>query len=882
MRFFVRFIFVIIVLLLAGRNSYATHARAGEILFKQISLYTYEIEVIYYTESTSLANRDNVDIYFGDNTVQNVTLSYREQLKNSTFLNKYKTSHTYPGPGTYVIEFLDPNRIADIKNMDNSVNTPFYVETQLNINPFMGNNRSPILLQPPIDFAEINEIYVHNPNAYDPDGDSLVFSLIPPKQGKGTNVDNYSVPKGVRNGFKINSQSGEIIWDYPDIIGIFNIAILVEEYRHKKRIGYIIRDMQIIVKEGQNHTPVITPIDDICIEAGHKLTIPVHAYDIDVSDTITLTGNGGPFMQKPNPAIATPNPAQHIGDVYSTFSWDVSCEHIRKSPYMVVFKATDNHRLSPLADLEYFMIKVVGPAPNSLQTKVTTKGIQLSWLPPDTCSANPKAYYIYRKVDSSYWDTSKCETGVPSYTHFKLIDTTIGYKNTSYFDDNHGKGLIPGVEYCYRVTAIYLNDGNYEITEGYASNEVCAKLRKDVPVITHADVRKTDKSTGKIFIDWVKPVELDTNAYFPPYKYNILQSDNANLKNSKLLKTYIANSFYDLKAISLTDSFLDSENKPYSYKIEFYSTDSGSDYFVGTSQVASSIFLKLTPTHESIILDWEENVPWANDQYVIYRLNDVTNQYDSIDYTTSNTYKDINLVNGKTYCYKIQSQGYYSSTAGYINPILNFSEEACSFPIDTIKPCPPELKATAFCDPKNTLLNWQYYADSSCKSDIGSFRIYFSKQLTHDYVLIKELNNINQRSYLDNRSELSYSLAGSYVITAVDTFNNESRYSNEVYVDNCPVYILPNVFTPNNDGVNDTFHPLEGARFVEKINLTIYNRWGEDVFKTNDPYIRWDGKDQKKHKDCSNGVYFYNCEIFEIYLEGTKPRAIHGTITIFR
>jgi len=881
MRYFVRFVFLVIILL-TGRNSYATHARAGEIIFRQISLYTYEIEVIYYTDSRSLANRDNIDIIFGDNTIQNVLLSYRIQLPNYTYYNSYATQHTYPGPGTYVIEFLDPNRIAGIRNMDNSVNTPFYVETQLQINPFMGNDRSPILLQPPIDFAEVNQIYVHNPNAYDPDGDSLVFSLIPPKQGKGMDVDNYSTPKGIRNGFTINRQSGQIIWDYPSITGIYNIAILVEEYRNKKRIGYIIRDMQIIVIEGNNHPPQIIPIRDTCIEAGHSLVLPVHAYDIDLNQSITLTGDGGPFTQQTSPAVMSPNPSYARNNVYATFTWNIGCEHIRKSPYMVVFKASNDSSIFPLADLKYFMIKVIGPAPKALQSTISTKGIQLNWFHPDSCGTYPKGYYIYRKVDSSYWDTSRCETGVPAYTKFRLIDTTIGYSNTSYFDDNHGKGLIPGVEYCYRVTAIYLNDGNYEITEGYASNEVCAKLRKDVPVITHADVRKTDKSTGKIYIDWVKPDELDTNVFQPPYKYNILQSDYATLSNSKLLKTFMAGSFYELKATSLTDSFLDSENKPYSYKIEFYSTDKGNDNFLGTSQVASSIFLKLSPTDKSITLDWDENVPWTNDVYIVYRLNELTNQFDSIGFSTAKTYKDINLVNGKTYCYKIKSDGFYSSTAGYINPILNFSEESCTSPVDTIKPCPPDLKAKADCIQNSTQLNWQYFGDSSCASDIGSFRLYFSKQLTHDYALIKEIRNINQRSYLDSRSEMSYSLAGCYVITAVDTFNNESIYSNEVCVDNCPEYMLPNVFTPNNDGINDTLVPKKGAKFIEKIYLTIFNRWGEVVFQTNDPAIRWDGKDKDKHTDCSNGVYYYNCDVYEIYLNGTKVRTLSGTISIFR
>jgi gliding motility-associated-like protein len=54
---------------------------------------------------------------------------------------------------------------------------------------------------------------------------------------------------------------------------------------------------------------------------------------------------------------------------------------------------------------------------------------------------------------------------------------------------------------------------------------------------------------------------------------------------------------------------------------------------------------------------------------------------------------------------------------------------------------------------------------------------------------------------------------------------------------------LPNAFTPNADGVNDLLfticNPCDGF-----LSLTIYNRWGETVFETNDPGIGWDGTHQ--------------------------------------
>jgi hypothetical protein len=72
---------------------------------------------------------------------------------------------------------LIPNRIDGINNIDNgnSVNIPFYVEDTLKFPTDAANiglNNSPILLYPPIDYANVNDTFYHNPLAYDPDGDS--------------------------------------------------------------------------------------------------------------------------------------------------------------------------------------------------------------------------------------------------------------------------------------------------------------------------------------------------------------------------------------------------------------------------------------------------------------------------------------------------------------------------------------------------------------------------------------------------------------------------------------------------------------------------------------------------------------------------------------
>jgi len=57
----------------------------------------------------------------------------------------------------------------------------------------------------------------------------------------------------------------------------------------------------------------------------------------------------------------------------------------------------------------------------------------------------------------------------------------------------------------------------------------------------------------------------------------------------------------------------------------------------------------------------------------------------------------------------------------------------------------------------------------------------------------------------------------------------------------CRVIALPNAFTPNGDGLNDTFGISNPFAVEELIVFEIFDRWGNRVFATNDPFQRWDG-----------------------------------------
>ncbi len=89
-------------------------------------------------------------------------------------------------------------------------------------------------------------------------------------------------------------------------------------------------------------------------------------------------------------------------------------------------------------------------------------------------------------------------------------------------------------------------------------------------------------------------------------------------------------------------------------------------------------------------------------------------------------------------------------------------------------------------------------------------------------------------------------------------------------------FTLPNVFTPNGDGPNDTFHGLTFGNYRTFL-IKIFNRWGELVFESTDQYFKWDGTN-KAGKECTEGVYYYVGNI--AHPEDT--RALHGFVTLIR
>ena len=67
---------------------------------------------------------------------------------------------------------------------------------------------------------------------------------------------------------------------------------------------------------------------------------------------------------------------------------------------------------------------------------------------------------------------------------------------------------------------------------------------------------------------------------------------------------------------------------------------------------------------------------------------------------------------------------------------------------------------------------------------------------------------------------------------------------------------IPNTFTPNGDGLNDTWGPLMTEYSENGYMLTIFDRWGQRIFMTEDPTVQWDGTVDGKYV-APNSIYTY-------------------------
>ncbi len=369
-------IVAIAFLLLLTAPSKATHLRAADITFKRISqdFFTYEFTVTLYTDVQSPVRAGDGLINFGDGVEGQLDIiSHSIEDSEYTGFNdqveiyKLKITHTYLVPGTYTISYREFNRNEEIVNIDggNSVQTEFYLQAFLVIDPLVGSNDSPILNSFPVDRAFVGVKFTHNAWATDADGDSLSYRLVFPLRDRERPVRNYRLPNYLdyytdfftgneaNDGpprFLLDPVTGDLIWDAPgdflsNSVGPFseyNVAFIIEEWRQVNsewmRIGYVTRDMQIIVSGEKGGRPDFELPDNALIAQGATID-----QDIDFSnfqdEDIKVSFYGEPLQLQNDAMTATPDAPDFENPPTSiNLQWIPSAQDLRDRPYLVHIK----------------------------------------------------------------------------------------------------------------------------------------------------------------------------------------------------------------------------------------------------------------------------------------------------------------------------------------------------------------------------------------------------------------------------------------------------------------------------------------------------------------------------------------------------------------
>ncbi|MEQ8425447.1 MAG: gliding motility-associated C-terminal domain-containing protein, partial [Cyclobacteriaceae bacterium] len=640
-----------------------------------------------------------------------------------------------------------------------------------------------------------------------PDGDSLSFEFAIPKKEKGQFVNGYRDPNepefynsvGLsyaaanedQDGpptFTIDPQTGTIVWDAPGAPGEYNIAFLIKEWRKIRGawilLGYVTRDMQIIVEDCDNQRPELLVPADICVDAGTVINQEIFGFDPD-NDSVKIEAFSQLFGISPSPATFTPNPPKFQStsppdQAISIFNWETKCEHIKSQPYQVVFKISDKSSSGPsLVSFQTWNITVVGPAPTWVDAQVDlgNRATDLEW-DPYPC-ANAEVIQIWRRVDQFTFTPPECVTGMPSFLGYTKIAEVPG-SATTYRDDNGGKGLAPGAAYCYRLVAAFPFPGG---GESYVSDEICIPpILADAPVITNVTIDRTS-TDGQITVKWRSPFDADEVQFPPPYTFEVLRAEGFSgaLQIIKPHPGQLTDSTY-------VDTGLNTEEIVYNYRIVAYDANNTK---IDTSATASSVRLEAGSEFKQISLTWAADVPWSNKtqdypRHLIFRgpvgateaqltlIDSVNVNEKQFTYVDEGQWNGVPLEDTEIYCYRVMTRGSYGNPE-IDEPLLNFSQIICAQPNDSIPPCTPELEiiaqncdeffTTNSCDPQtfSNTLQWRRPEDPVCRADIRSYNIYKADKIGDPFD--PYVTNVKDTFFIDTNLP---SFARCYKITAVD------------------------------------------------------------------------------------------------------------------
>jgi hypothetical protein len=276
MKFLISLIFIFTISFVPNKV-YSQQLRSGEMSICWIGQSPQQLEYqasVTIFADTSIQPQKFLHISWGGGTHDSLAFSNPILLGDiNSFL--FNFDHTYIGNGFYIIRIEGPVYIGNINNIPNSSLETFYFENTLLIGNL--NNHCP-QFNLPQQFQWVDTNTIFDFSAFDPDGDSLSYELVP--------VSNYPLPN-----CKLDSFTGQLNF-FPDSSGLYAIAVRINEWRLNLKIGSTMRQFLISVPSimGIDNTEITSEISVYPSPTNNFLNIHSESSSIQSASISDLTG----------------------------------------------------------------------------------------------------------------------------------------------------------------------------------------------------------------------------------------------------------------------------------------------------------------------------------------------------------------------------------------------------------------------------------------------------------------------------------------------------------------------------------------------------------------------------------------------------------------
>jgi hypothetical protein len=280
-------------------------------------------------------------------TCSNWTFSYEDCCRNSTIINV-------------------------------GADDPFYTRAFLNSTGGISNS-SPVYTINPVPYFCINDTVTYSPQATDPDGDSLVFSLAPALQDYQQNNTptaipynpgyTYLDPFGTAATFPttLDAQTGLLRFK-ANQLGPFVLVIKIDEYRNIGGVATLVgscqRDVQVQVMSCTTPCPLFGNVIStgsgtfvnsnahLAVHPGTNMQVGIPAYSTNQNVTLTMTSNCA--AEIPGSSFTASGAG---ANVTGNFTWTPTSADVRATPYYFTYEVTDN--ACPIPNQAYAAMRVL-------------------------------------------------------------------------------------------------------------------------------------------------------------------------------------------------------------------------------------------------------------------------------------------------------------------------------------------------------------------------------------------------------------------------------------------------------------------------------------------------------------------------------------------